>query len=523
MFKSHLYKKNFLVFIICFVTVVCAVQTYGQYVKADKPTFIVKGFHLDLRIQVMTMPALKNFALNLSKGGINTLVMEWEATYPFKNQPLIPNRYAYTREEIKQFIAYCTSIGIDVIPLQQSFGHVEYILRNYKYAALREDQKDYSQVCPVEETLNKELFTDLYTDLASTHTSKYIHIGGDETYLLGHCEKCKKRIETRGKSGLYIDYIKMLCDIVVKLGKVPVLWADIALKYPEDIHLLPKQTVFVDWNYGWDLNMFGKHEKLMESGYEIWGAPAIRSNPDNYFLTCWQKHLNNIHDFVPLAQKLGYKGIVMTSWSTSGIYSPVFESSNDIVDLYAVRHVYPITGFNMITAAYLESIKTDKALNTEAFIKQYAIYNYGFDKNQASSFWNALTSAPYEVKNGKVVGKDITVAQLLDSAQNAAAILKQLVPPKNKKEFRHYQLMADIRVQYLSYMAIETEANSNGFTLDKVAGAVLKLKQLKTADLDKRFIELNETALYPAELKEENGLRDIKIDLLLKRLQRIKN
>ena len=94
--------------------------------------FQVKGFHLDLRIQVMPMPELRSFAKRLSDGGINTLIMEWEGTYPFEKHPLIPNRYAYTKVEIIGFIKYCNSLGIDVIPLQQSFGHVEYILRNEK-------------------------------------------------------------------------------------------------------------------------------------------------------------------------------------------------------------------------------------------------------------------------------------------------------------------------------------------------------------------------------------------------------
>ena len=159
--------------------------------KAEENTFPVKGFHLDLRIQVMTMDALKNFALKLQKSGMNTLIMEWEGTYPFEKHPLIPNRYAYSKEQVVSFVKYCNSLGIDVIPLQQSFGHVEYILRNERYKNLREDQKDYSQVCPLETEGDSALFTDLYTELASTHTSKYIHIGGDETYLLGHDEKCK--------------------------------------------------------------------------------------------------------------------------------------------------------------------------------------------------------------------------------------------------------------------------------------------------------------------------------------------
>ena len=220
----------------------CGISQANTGVPED--SFRIRGFHLDLRIQVMKMRALKNFTLGLSKQGINTLVMEWEATYPFTEDPLIPNRFAYTREEIKDFIQYCQSLHMDVIPLQQSFGHVEYILRNYKYAQLREDDKDFSQVCPSESEKNKELFTRLFKDMSAMHPSPYFHIGGDETHLLGHCEKCKKKAAEIGISQLYFNHIKMLCDIVVSLGKRPVLWADIALKYPEYIHLLAKGNHF---------------------------------------------------------------------------------------------------------------------------------------------------------------------------------------------------------------------------------------------------------------------------------------
>ena len=130
-------KKRFFGLVV--LAVLLSVSTLKAQQKNADP-FLVKGFHLDLRIQVMTMPALKAFAKKLSDNGMNTLVMEWEATYPFKNHPLIQNRYAYTPEEIKSFIAYCNSINLDVIPLQQSFGHVEYILRNYRYSFLKEDR-----------------------------------------------------------------------------------------------------------------------------------------------------------------------------------------------------------------------------------------------------------------------------------------------------------------------------------------------------------------------------------------------
>jgi len=496
-----------------------------QTASAQSKDFVVKGFHLDLRIQVMKMDALKKFAQTLSEDGINTLVMEWEGTFPFEKHPLISNRYAYTKNEIKSFIRYCDTLGIDVIPLQQSFGHVEYILRHERYKNLREDQKDYSQVCPSEEEGDKKLFTDLFTEMAALHPSKYFHIGGDETYLLGHCAKCRKKAAEEGISKLYIDHIKMLCDIVIGLGKIPVLWADIALKYPDAIKLLPPQTVFVDWNYGWDMNNFGDHEKLVQSGYEMWGAPALRSHPDNYFLTEWAKHFKNIHDFVPTCRKLGYTGMIMTSWSTSGQYSPVFETSDDIIDLYAIRHVYPITGFNMLLKAYTQSLRRDKPLDIPVFISTYSKQQYGFDEEQAAAFWKALTTTPYEIKQGEVIAPiPITVQQLADSQATAVKTLYRLNPLKNKEEFAHYRLMADIRMLYLNYQKIEKQVNMPSFTKAQLPAVIQQLKQLLSdaKKIDQRFIDLNKNTLYMAELKEENNLRDTKINLLYQRLTKEK-
>ena len=510
-------KKYFFLLLFCCS---CLAKSYAQ-----NNDFAVRGFHLDLRIQVMPMPALKSFAKKLSENGINTLIMEWEGTYPFEKHPLIPNRYAYTKAEIVGFIKYCNTLGIDVIPLQQSFGHVEYILRNSKYKDLREDQKDYSQVCPLQITQDSLLFSDLYKELASTHTSKYIHIGGDETYLLGHDERCRKRVAEVGKSRLYIDYIRMLCNIVIRLGKQPVMWADIALKYPEAISLLPKGTILVDWNYGWDMDNFGEHKKLVESGLEIWGAPAIRSYPDNYFLTMWDKHFKNISEFVPACRQLGYKGMVMTSWSTSGGYSAVMETEDNILDLYAIRHVYPISGFNMLLAAYTESLKSAKPIAIDTFVTNYAKSQYGFNQEQALQFWKALTTTPLQVVQGKVsTDGQLAVAHLLDSATLAMTILNKLKPVANIMEFEHYRLMNAIRVNYLTYEKIEAEINSPDFFQAKISDILVRLKVLmnKQALVDEKFNYLNAAFLYPGQLAEEQNLRDSKSHLLFNRLSRKK-
>ncbi|MEO8206927.1 MAG: family 20 glycosylhydrolase, partial [Chthoniobacterales bacterium] len=149
------------------------------------------GFHIDLRVQAMPIQALRRQAKELAAMGYNTLMVEWEGTYPFKKHAVISNKYSYTRKEIAEFIRDCKTWGLDVIPLQQCFGHVEYILQHARYAGLREDNRDLCQLCPCKTEEALKVFSEIFSDIAAMHPSPFIHIGGDETYLLGNCPQCQ--------------------------------------------------------------------------------------------------------------------------------------------------------------------------------------------------------------------------------------------------------------------------------------------------------------------------------------------
>ena len=114
----------------------------------------------------------------------------------------------------------------------------------------------------------------------------------------------------------------------------------------------------------------------------------------------------------------------------------------------------------------------------------------------------------------------MTVQQLADSQATAVKTLYRLEPTKNKEEFEHYRLMADIRMLYLNYQKIEKQVNMPSFTKEQLPAVLQELKQLlgDTKKIDQRFIDLNKNTLYMGELKQENNLRDSKINLLYKRL-----
>ena len=63
----------------------------ANYKTSENDDFSVVAYHVDLRVQIMPMPTLKALAKEISSLGFNTLIMEWEATYPYKEHSIISN------------------------------------------------------------------------------------------------------------------------------------------------------------------------------------------------------------------------------------------------------------------------------------------------------------------------------------------------------------------------------------------------------------------------------------------------
>lgn len=477
--------------------------------------FSVKGFHLDLRAEVMTMPALKAFASELAQFGINTLVMEWEATFPYNENAIISNRNSYKPGEVRDFIAHCTSLGIDVIPIHHCFGHAEWILRHERYRHICEDSKEISQVCPMKVEEAIPIFRSLFKEMADYHPSPYFHIGGDETYLLGSCPLCREKVEKEGKSKLFVDYVKAMCDIVTEMGKIPVLWADIILKYPEAIAEMPKNAIYVDWNYGWQINRFGDMNKLYKAGATMWGAPSIRSNPDNMYLTNWLTHFNNQRDFIPYSREAGYEGIIMTSWSTSGQYSLLYEPRWEVQDIEPIRNVYPLNGFRILLAAYAKSLQQVEPLDPSSFVKEYAVARFGLTEEEGQVFWQVLSEKQELVKLWKNTN-GLPATQLLQQATSQRDRLYAMRPRKNRTEFEHFKLMFDIRVSYLKGKELEADYQSENYNRSQAKDLLKRVEAIiqEEKKLDKRFTELQKGFLTDSEINHLNTIRKHKLYLL---------
>lgn len=487
--------------------------------ETGKPAedFAVRAFYLDFRTQVMTVDAICELATDLSRQGINTLVIEYEATFPFSLHATLCNPLAFSRSDVQTLVSHCASVGIDVIPLQNCFGHSEYILRHERYAHLREDAKEVSQVCPLRIEAARKVFREIFGEVARLHPSPYFHIGADETYLLGSCPRCAQ-VE---KSRLFVDYVKAMCQVVKELGKQPIIWADIILQHPEALDELPDDLIYVDWNYGWEPDRFGKLDNLLKRGARMWGASALRSAPDNLYLTQWMKHFRNLETFLPFARRHGYEGIIQTSWSTSGTYGFHYDNGWEVLSMQPVRQVYPAAGFRILLDAYAQALRQDEGLDVPNFIRSYARTRYLLGEADAETFLDYFLLPQEPLVQGKE-SHGVPADSLARRCELLRERFARLTPRQGKEDFRHYRLMLDLRLNYLRYKAVESGFNTPDLAPSDLPTLCKRLQQVvkDSEKADKRFVRLMRGYLKPGQAEAMNQLRNEKMLELYATLQR---
>jgi len=237
-----------------FQTLLQLVQKQGRqwsipavYVE-DWPEMKMRGIHIDVHNITPTVSAIIKRLQMLARHKVNTVIIPYTDKFKFERHPKISDKQAFTKDEVRKIVATARSLFIDVIPVIQSFGHSANVLVHEEYAHLREGYNNITQFCPLHPgTL--EMFKEMAEEVMEVHDSKYFHIGADETYFLGACEKCRKVVAKKGKIGLYVDYVSKVCDYLVSRGKIPMVWDDMMCNSPGKIKQLHPAAVICYWDY----------------------------------------------------------------------------------------------------------------------------------------------------------------------------------------------------------------------------------------------------------------------------------
>ena len=215
----------------------------------DWPDFHRRGVMLDIsRGRVPRLETLLDFAEKLADLKINELQLYTEHTFAYKQYQHIWQSWgALTAREIRILDARCRDLGIDLVPNQNSFGHLRYFLEDPKLKKLGEISEPFSAETgdflrrPTTLAPNHigtlPFIRGLYDELLPNFSSNFFNIGGDETWDLGKGQS-KNLCKIKGKGQVYLDFIKKLHREVSRRGKIMMFWGDIILKYPKLIREL---------------------------------------------------------------------------------------------------------------------------------------------------------------------------------------------------------------------------------------------------------------------------------------------
>ena len=181
------------------------------------------GVMLDMsRNGVMKPEQVKEHALTVKKLGYNMIQLYTEDTYEIPEEPYFGYlRGRYSKEELKDIVAYCNSIDIEVIPCIQTLAHLNQIFYWREFKEIR----DLNDVLLVDDERTYDLIDKMFRSLRECFTSDLIHIGMDEAHDLGR----GKYLDLHGNKSSYEiikGHLERVSQLAKKYGFHPIMWSD---------------------------------------------------------------------------------------------------------------------------------------------------------------------------------------------------------------------------------------------------------------------------------------------------------
>lgn len=123
----------------------------AKFFQGDEFTFRgEKIVHLDLKGAPPKLSYYKDFFKLITRLGATGILIEYEDMFPFRGA-LLGNTSAYnayTLEEVHQINEWARELNLTVIPLIQTFGHLEWLLKGAQWMDLREVRDSPQALCP---------------------------------------------------------------------------------------------------------------------------------------------------------------------------------------------------------------------------------------------------------------------------------------------------------------------------------------------------------------------------------------
>lgn len=300
----------------------------------DYPDFARRGVMLDIsRGKVPTMERLFRFVDLLADLKVNEFQLYTEHTFAYREHREVWQAYSpMTGEQIMLLDRYCRERFIDLVPNQNSFGHMTPWLIHPRYQHMAEAPDGFElpwggrrdepfSLSPAEPSVIPFL-AGLYDELLPHFTSQYFNVGCDETFDLGQ-GRSKKAVAERGEHAVYLEQLLKIYRLVAERGRTMQFWGDIIIKYPEAVAQLPKDVIALEWGYEADHPFDAHCAEYARAGVPFYVCPGTSTWMSLVGRT--ENALGNMRNAAESGLKHGAAGYLNTIWGDYGHqdYEPV--------------------------------------------------------------------------------------------------------------------------------------------------------------------------------------------------------
>jgi len=263
--------------------------------------------------QVIDLAYWKRAIRELAGVKINVLMPYFDAgTFAYRKHPYLGTKGdgGFTVEKARILSAYAAEHFVELVPQQNSLGHLGGALGHQELAHLRDGGGTINMVKP--ESLS--FLGDLYDDLAEGFpNATAIHVGGDEFGGdFGRDPAVAARIAEIGGPAVYAEFLMKLRGLLRQRNRTMMIWWNEQGYTLDAAPQLAKDIAVFDWHYG-PQEDYPSLDRLLDAGFsQTWATPAVTRYYDG--TNDWGNTFANIGGFARAGARRRVPGICTCTW-----------------------------------------------------------------------------------------------------------------------------------------------------------------------------------------------------------------